>query len=781
MKKINIRMIIWALSIAVYFLGYCQPAISQEIKVKPLLINYYTIQSDGKNLAALGDNGASLVSLDKGSTWAQWLPFSRGVVIKMKFTPGRIIAFNSFGEVSVSADGGKSWEITQAVDDEVIDITEESQGYYLRGLKNIYSLSGEFDLIGQTPLKSESYPGDKAFGFYPYYKNTICYFKDKLVAQIDSSSAIVYDNDLKIADTFFIPREYYHNDTTKFRRSWGITCDSTYLYFKMVTDYKKENIAGSSFSTYITEDLNKINKIIEREAYKEFVLYNNKEFVFGGGSRFLHDPEIYSYQTELEYFKDYASLENYLIVVGERNSVRVLNMRDTTLRIISEASFPGPYTKPIVLGDSSFFLNQYRNDGLAGIALYKSTDDGATITPTLQDELLSSSSIRFPYVYFDRNRELINFIGHSSVLEAVSLYTATPKGDKFTKSYLESLSFSEAFNSRGSNARLAPELQKLGDNFLISLGVDKTKKKYTKLALLDSSFNKIRDIVALDAAVDYYYAVDTLTYFVHCANMKDSASEVRYTTDAGDSWTTIAKYDPYYEEIFVKDVTSKGKTYIMLAHRNIIDNMEEIDIIDVDARYKLKFEEWSKADDPNYKPSEIRFLSDENFVYVTRGDKLYAYPDLLDKSGMRFRTFPTGGRVVGPITQYGKRFIATYEDDYNAPNLCILEPIVPLSASDEAQVERANYLYCFPPYPNPAKNEVRSLIYWDTSLDIEKDDISVYSIHGKVAGREDITIEKTMPYSGYLVWNCSRYEPGAYFIVIKHGDAQQMIKVMVNG
>ncbi|MGE5480664.1 MAG: T9SS type A sorting domain-containing protein [Chloroflexota bacterium] len=101
------------------------------------------------------------------------------------------------------------------------------------------------------------------------------------------------------------------------------------------------------------------------------------------------------------------------------------------------------------------------------------------------------------------------------------------------------------------------------------------------------------------------------------------------------------------------------------------------------------------------------------------------------------------------------------------------------AVEDDYKLEGSNYLYCFPPYPNPARNEVRSLIYWDTSLDIDKDDISVYNLFGKVAGREDIIIEKTAPYSGYLVWDCSRYEPGVYFIVVRHGDATQMIKAIV--
>ncbi|ROL62554.1 hypothetical protein D9V86_00060, partial [Bacteroidetes/Chlorobi group bacterium ChocPot_Mid] len=84
--------------------------------------------------------------------------------------------------------------------------------------------------------------------------------------------------------------------------------------------------------------------------------------------------------------------------------------------------------------------------------------------------------------------------------------------------------------------------------------------------------------------------------------------------------------------------------------------------------------------------------------------------------------------------------------------------------------ETNNYLYCYPPYPVPATNTVRSLIYWDTSLDIENDDIAVYDIFGnKVAGKDKITIDKQNAYSGLLSWDCSNVPDGIYLIRLIHG------------
>jgi hypothetical protein len=92
-----------------------------------------------------------------------------------------------------------------------------------------------------------------------------------------------------------------------------------------------------------------------------------------------------------------------------------------------------------------------------------------------------------------------------------------------------------------------------------------------------------------------------------------------------------------------------------------------------------------------------------------------------------------------------------------------------------------NYLYAYPPFPNPATKEVRSLIYWDPSSDIEQNEIGVYNIYGaQVSDRSKISFDKLNLYSGYLIWNCAGIETGVYMIVIKHGTETRTIKVVVN-
>jgi len=124
-------------------------------------------------------------------------------------------------------------------------------------------------------------------------------------------------------------------------------------------------------------------------------------------------------------------------------------------------------------------------------------------------------------------------------------------------------------------------------------------------------------------------------------------------------------------------------------------------------------------------------------------------------------------------------FISAYDSLMKTPTCWVAKPKTVTFV--EEQTENKNYLYCYPPYPNPTTNIVRSLIYWDTSIDIENDDIAVYDIFGnKVAGKEKITIDKQNTYSGLLTWDCSGVPDGIYLIRVIHGTKTWTMKVIVN-
>lgn len=95
-------------------------------------------------------------------------------------------------------------------------------------------------------------------------------------------------------------------------------------------------------------------------------------------------------------------------------------------------------------------------------------------------------------------------------------------------------------------------------------------------------------------------------------------------------------------------------------------------------------------------------------------------------------------------------------------------------------VEARNYLFTYPPYPNPANNSINVKFYWDISLPMEVSDINIYDLSGNKLNVEgNLTINKQEQYYGNLVWDCSEVPAGIYIINIKHGTEEKAVKVVV--
>jgi photosystem II stability/assembly factor-like uncharacterized protein len=95
-------------------------------------------------------------------------------------------------------------------------------------------------------------------------------------------------------------------------------------------------------------------------------------------------------------------------------------------------------------------------------------------------------------------------------------------------------------------------------------------------------------------------------------------------------------------------------------------------------------------------------------------------------------------------------------------------------------VETGTKIYCFPPYPQPAGNDVNIKIYWDMSYDINNAEFSAFNIYGeRVSGNENFRMTVEKGYSGVLNWDCSSASSGIYFILIKHGETTKSVPVII--
>ncbi len=96
------------------------------------------------------------------------------------------------------------------------------------------------------------------------------------------------------------------------------------------------------------------------------------------------------------------------------------------------------------------------------------------------------------------------------------------------------------------------------------------------------------------------------------------------------------------------------------------------------------------------------------------------------------------------------------------------------------KTEKRNYLYTFPPFPQPTKQEVKISTYWDSALPFTVDDVEIYNLAGiKINTENKLSINKETNYNGHIIWDTSGEQAGIYIVNIKHGTETRTQKVMV--
>lgn len=127
--------------------------------------------------------------------------------------------------------------------------------------------------------------------------------------------------------------------------------------------------------------------------------------------------------------------------------------------------------------------------------------------------------------------------------------------------------------------------------------------------------------------------------------------------------------------------------------------------------------------------------------------------------------------------------IVFYSNANDSKNVSLLkgEGIDTIETKVEAKINELTYFYFLPPYPIPAKDYLKTTIYWDNRYPIENMLVSVYNIYGEIVDvKTSFNLDKEGDYKGYLRWDCSELSNGFYLINIKHGNNSVFIKVIIH-
>jgi len=764
-----------------------QISFSNNFEIFPIIYNLQSVKTIENKIFAYGNTVYAMISEDEGQNWYQKKLLNSGIIVSIIKENNNLTAFGISGEVCVSDIFGNNPVTKKKFDDSILAVVEYPDGYFVRARNRIFTINKNFEIINEFSLYSPVLDYISTVDL-PNYLKSIAYFKNHFIVEIDSSYFIRFDTGLKAIDTLSVLKSGLINAS---KSGYWIEKDENYLYFRVV-EVNKSVLKAYIFRTVDFDSIEKMRDL--RYSFSIFHIYDNHFYALNTNEPYLKDSTRLTPSDRSDYIKDFTILNNKKIIVGNFKLIKIFDLKDSTLSVISDVYGYSSSKTPMILPNNEILLF---SGGFGGYYPYfwKSTDNGITFKPTVNkkdpkyDPLFYLYDLRIKY-YDTLNRKI--YFGGLQDISGPSILIETNDDCESFKSNLTDIFFAPS-NASFINALSAPEIHVQKDYFIISSGSYSFQgsKISNVIYRLDKEF-KIQNyfIDSSGMSIDYIYSLDTNTFIVHDANTTDSTSEIKYTTNQGQSWELIYKYPKYAQLSYFREIWNKGRKLLALIHSDTRYRPDYVgcflDVVDLENFSFRRIKEWypdSQTKEDEFGLYSAGIESDDKYVYISFQDTLFYVKDIFDESSWVYHTLPTkGGKIVTPLVKYGDEIIARYKDE-SLPWSNMLFKIKPLDlipSSVENNIEFQNYLYAYPPYPMPAINEVRSLIYWDTSIDIENDEMFVYDMYGtKVAGKEKLRIDKLTAYSGNLVWDCSGVPTGIYLINIKHGTQNRTIKAIV--
>ncbi len=103
----------------------------------------------------------------------------------------------------------------------------------------------------------------------------------------------------------------------------------------------------------------------------------------------------------------------------------------------------------------------------------------------------------------------------------------------------------------------------------------------------------------------------------------------------------------------------------------------------------------------------------------------------------------------------------------------------PISVEDEKPI--TNSLIANPPYPQPGKQHINTLISWNEFINIADAEIAVYDVLGtNVCGKESISLQQQGSTSGLVTWKAEGTAPGVYFLHITVGNQKKVVRIVID-
>lgn len=652
-----------------------------EIEFTPINVNFSGLKFNEDTLTVLGDYGVILKGNPDTENWKQIQIFESGRIVEIFEENSKRIAFNDKGSIAVSFDSGNNWEIVKNMDIELLAVISYPEGFFIRERNKLLTIDKNFELTGNEYELFTDLP--PKFLTNLYFDKSIVYYDDKFVIGSKDETHLLLSQELNllkeldfkeiIADTSFVP-------------PYRIYTDSNYVYFRIdnfiyktgnFSDYEKYNdneikgrkltlLDGDFYSIYYSIYTSQLYYKYNIELYK--ITQDTTALILNATS------EINTKTVLPDYF---TIKSEKLYIAGQNKHLSEINLKDSTVKILSDYSGFALYGLQDKLKDSSYLFYSLNYLSELYSYIYKTDNDGVTFKPiTYKNSDTNFAQFNFTLKHFNKTRNELFLGGPHSHYSSTQrgIFTSTDFGHSFDFKNVKTFDFkNNSYSIIRLNQNLPdiynlPEFFKRGDNY-VSYNHKLTFEHYSKIFIFDENLEIIDTFADSSMYLSYIYSKDSTKYLFFGVDIETKNYKVKYTEDKGVNWHNIKEYKDSIDLYLRKEININNKNYLFLFFEHLKDSTIFCDVVDLDT--KEAFQILNKPKNIFFHKINLPYsvTSDSNYIYLAVKDTLYRITNLKDRESWEYFVFPKGGNVMRYMEKEENRFNMRYSDSLSEENI----------------------------------------------------------------------------------------------------------------
>jgi photosystem II stability/assembly factor-like uncharacterized protein len=785
-----------------------------------MITDFHGVVYNGKNVLAYGDYGIITFSEDRGMNWQQLNIGDKYNIKKIRTINSDFFGVTEFSVIK-STTNGKSWinnEITETPD--IISCAVDNNSVYILTKYSVLRCNNNLDFETNPLIEFDArqkYTEIEYHNDYIFILSNNDTLEQKHILKINPENGISEklslmtvkhqpSDDVKLSNMKFYENTiYYTNEITNFQYPGAFP---SYYFIKSADNGKSWDRFYFRFCLVNFIENDKIYNLRYRNSQIALSVLEDSphpdslaiETVITDTSS---PPE--RYQSLLnQSLKDVINIsKDTMVAVGVTKTIAVtvdggkkwiLKSR-YRYQLTHDLRYYSVNAPPVFINNKTIF-NSNR---------YRTFDGGITWLPPLTSENENINKWYSDIYYFDKDGT-----GMTIKNDGGGLYML--KTNDYGETYTQSVIYPPIIN------RLA-EKEKRGVKIK-----DKIYFPYTKnsedvsfIYVFNENYELENTTIIDTIMMSNIVSDDTSNLYTIGLSRTNGRTDTNITyslvksSNNGDSWEKVIPILPFPSKIYeylgkpyystsVKDIYSFDKFIIMpnlYAEPTVLYLFDtETEILDsLEIPYFL-----SRGDEAIFSfKGDFYAISSNNTIYRTKNfpsktavwdsvhisKYLYDWKDYTPNTDVPDRdliysTWTDDEQIYLVVNRSTYDYVAGGLEFMFKPNIVKLFKDEPTSVEEVENVESERvYLWSGNPYPTPTKDMVRTKVYWNSVYDINNARIEFYDLYGSKLINPKYTIEHHNIYSADIVWDCSEYRNGIYFMHVSLAGDTKLVKMMI--